>query len=187
MFVFDRILPFEADSALWNSEHQVWYHDDSHLEKLGHSILSPPYFILHSTTVCWNCKRKTPVVTLGASRIDHHRIPSGVMHRHHKYMLICYAMSQLPDDILNHLFQNKCFGRVHTKKRNSYWGNRCVNCGMVQGDYYLGYEFLIKGPFNPLFEWEYDRTIKPIEDITGQRTVSLLVTMGEQFTFPVVT
>lgn len=187
MFVYDRLLPFESKLAMWNSEHQVWYGDDSHLEKLGHSILYPPYYTLHSTTECWNCKRKTPVVTLGASRIDHHRVPNGVMHGLDEYVLICYAMSQLPDDIINHLSQNECFGRVHTKSQGSYWGNRCIKCGMVQGDYYLGYGCVFEGPFNPYSEWEHERIIKPIEDITGKRTVSLFVTMGEHFTVPVAT
>lgn len=183
MYIVDRKLPFVCADTKWSEEHNTWYAGDDVLQKMGHSTIFSPYYELHSSAICWKCGNITPVVTLGVTKVVHHNIPHGIEHSHPQNIIICYEMSQLPDDIIAYFCQFDCFGRVFTKKQGQYWGNKCIRCGIVQGEYYLGLDNIDGGPFASTSPAENKR-IEVIKELTGRRIATLAVTFDDAFRRP---
>ncbi len=183
MYIVDRKLPFVCADTKWSEEHNTWYAGDDVLEKLGHSTIFAPFYELHGSTICWKCRQETPIITLGVTKVFHHNITHGVEHSHPHNILVCYEMSQLPDDIIAHFCQYECFGKVFTRKNGHFWGNKCIGCGVVQGEYYLGFNNIDGGPFDSSSP-AGNRHVEVIEGLTGQRIVSLVVTHDNAFRRP---
>ena len=117
----------------------------------GHFV-QRPYFSVRAKCSCWKCGKETPVVGLGAKRVQSlvYETEDKPVWREEEGPFLYTEIDHMDEEIArvmqsNYPFFKKIYSKTH---EHDLWGNCCVHCQALQeedGDYIFG----CKSPFAP--------------------------------------
>jgi hypothetical protein len=122
-------------------------------QKEGH-IVQKPYFSVRGECICWKCKRKTPVVALGAKSYQaliYETADNPLWEKVADDRLIFTEIDYLDEGISAAMQANYPFFQQQqsTKLEGRVWGNRCIHCQALQEED-DEYAYGLASPFNPI-------------------------------------
>lgn len=130
--------------AHWVPERKVWVIPDHILEINAFNawipiqkgcIVRKPYLICLSKTNCWKCGKETPMVALAAE--NYFEFTEGSWVKITERSLFSWVLT-LDEGIAQYMQENYPFFK-HTYSRTqqmAYYGNTCIFCGNLQGDFF---------------------------------------------------
>jgi Domain of unknown function (DUF5710) len=130
--------------AFWMPERKVWVIPD-HIPEIDvfntwipfqeGCIVRKPYLICLSKTNCWKCGKETPMVALGAENYFAFEDRSWV--KIPERSLFSWVLI-LNEDIARYIRQYYPFFKQTYSRtlQMVYYGNTCISCGNLQGDFF---------------------------------------------------
>jgi len=130
--------------AFWDIERKVWVIPD-HIREINAfhrwipfqsgCVVRKPYLICLSKTTCWKCGKETPMVALGAE--NYFEFAGGSWVKVSEQSLFSWVLT-LDAGIAQYMREHYPFFK-NTYSRTlqmAYYGNTCISCGKLQGDFF---------------------------------------------------
>lgn len=142
----------------WSSERKVWTIPD-HMEYIDDfkkwipydygCIVRKPYLIAHSDDECWNCKKKTPMVALGAVNYFFYEflnVPDADEYLDElgdergwlkaRYVTLFSNVLKMDKPVMDYMEKHHSYYKFtwsHSQKRST-WANTCIHCKKRQSE-----------------------------------------------------
>lgn len=137
---------FKAAGGRWDRDNKTWYIPDgaglTRFEKWLSSfgtIVGRPCYVAVSSRSCWKCGADTPLISLASERILERYDESETWESPDENNLVLFFnVSKLPGAVLRPLQQRYPFfqKKYSATARQYYFGNTCIGCGALQGDFF---------------------------------------------------
>jgi len=141
----------KAKGAFWDTNNKTWYIperkkiDDfqNWFPEQTDIIIKPPILIANNTRYCWKCNKETPLIAVGGLELimqdyiddDTDKVEWFVK----KNSLALFSeITYLPKQVVNIIQSKFPFFRYTYSKiiQGKYWGNNCIHCNSLQGDFF---------------------------------------------------
>lgn len=150
----------KALGVIWNAANKTWVIPDGikdlnsfaqWLPKGDRVVVQKPYLLLEGQRRCWKCKTATPIIALAGNQFFAYNQESAprTQWEHYSRYAVFYEIQTITPLVLayvqsNYPFYQKLFSKTLNKY---YFGNSCVHCKSLQGEFFLIHE--ADSPFFP--------------------------------------
>lgn len=142
---------FKKDGGRWDAEMRTWYiPDHAQIENFEgwlpsecSMIIKSPFYLALAERTCWKCTRTTPLLSIGSDDYMEYQEEECSDGEDYSWQwgnefILLESVTFLPAQIV-HLIQTEYpFFQYQYSRQvgGKYWGNKCVHCGALQGDWF---------------------------------------------------